>query len=75
MGEGNLSAEHVTYLFFDSVVLVFGLPDEILHDRDPRFTADFWRLLWDSLGSRAGYSSACHPQTDGKAACAHRTIE
>ena len=41
MGEGNLSAEHVTYLFFDSVVLVFGLPDEILHDRHPKFTADF----------------------------------
>ena len=39
MGEGELSAEHVAQLFFDSVVRVFGLPDEVLHDRDPRFTS------------------------------------
>ena len=42
---GELSAEHVAQLFFESVVRVFGLPDEVLHDRDPRFTADFWRHL------------------------------
>ena len=52
MGEGEC-AEHVEQLFFDSVVRVFGLPDEVLHDRDPRFTANFWRHLWDTLGSRA----------------------
>ena len=75
MGEGELSAEHVAQLFFDSVVCVFGLPDEVLHDRDPRFTADFWRHLWDSLGSRAVFSTAYHPQTDGKTKRAHRTIE
>ena len=98
MGKGELSAEHVAQLFFDSVVRVFGLPDEVLHDRDPRFTADFWRLLWDSLGSRrlsfqkvvsegcfrrlsfpgvkkAVFSSAYHPQTDGKIEHAHHTIE
>ena len=75
MGEGELSAEHVAQLFFDSVVRVFGLPDEVLHDRDPRFTADFLRHLWDSLGSRAVFSTAYYPQTDGKAERAHRTIE
>ena len=75
MGEVALSADHVAQLFFDSVVRVFGLPDEVLHDRDPRFTADFWRHLWDSLGSSAVFSTAYHPQTDGKAERAHRTIE
>ena len=75
MGKEELLAEHVAQPFFDSVVCVFGLPDEVLHGRDPRFTADFWRHLWDSLGSRAVFSSACHPQTDGKAECANRTIE
>ena len=41
MGEGELSAEQVATLFFNAVVRLFGLPDEVLHDRDPRFTADF----------------------------------
>ena len=75
MGKGELSTEQVAQLFFNSVVRVFWLPDEVLHDRDPRFTADFWRHLWDSLGSRAAFSTAYHPQTDGKAERAHRTIE
>ena len=45
MGEGELSKEQVAYLFFKNVVRTFGLPDEILHDRDPRFTPDFWCQL------------------------------
>ena len=51
------------------------MPDEILHDRDPCFTSDFWCQLWDKLGSCAEFSSAYHPQTDGKAEIAHHTIE
>ena len=61
MGKGELSTEHVAQLVFDSVVCMFGLPDEVLHDRDPRFTTDFWRHLWDKLGSRAIFSFIYHP--------------
>ena len=75
MGKGELSAEQLAMLFYNAVVRLFGLPDEVLHDRDPRFTADFWRYLWDAMGSRAAFSSAYHPQTDGKAEVAHCTIE
>ena len=41
MGEGELSTEQVAHLFFENVVRTFGLPNEVLHDRDPRFTANF----------------------------------
>ena len=51
------------------------MPDEVLHDLGPHFTVDFWRHLWDTMGSRAVFSSAYHPQMDGKAERAHRTIE
>ena len=33
MGDGELSAEHMAQLYFYSVVRVFGLPNEVLHDR------------------------------------------
>ena len=66
MGEGELSTENVAQLFFDFLVHIFGLPDKILHDRDPRFTADFWRHLWDSLGPIAVLSSSYHPQMAGR---------
>ena len=45
IGEGELSTEQVAHLFFENAVRTFGLPDEVLHDRDSRFTADFWRQL------------------------------
>ena len=61
MGEWELSAMQVAALFFNAVVRLFGLPEEVLHDRDPRFTAHFWRYLWDTMGSRAVFSSAYHP--------------
>ena len=56
-----MSAEASAKLFFDGIVRHYGLPDEVLHDRDPRFTADFWTALWKTLGSKAVFSSAYHP--------------
>ena len=42
LGVGEMSSEATAKLFFEAVVRFYGLPDEVLHDRDPRFTADFW---------------------------------
>ena len=40
-GAGEMSVEGTAKLFFDGIVRHYGLPDEVLHDRDPRFTAEF----------------------------------
>ena len=57
------------------IVVVVVVVVEVLPDWDPRFTADFWTSLWKVLGSRAVFSSAYHPQTDGRTERMHRTIE
>ena len=75
IGEGALSAPEVARLFFEHVVRLFGIPHVVLHDRDARFTAHFWRCLWELLGSRVALSSAYHPQTDGQTERTHRTVE
>ena len=41
LGAGEISAKATAKLFFDGIVRHCGLPDEVLRDRDPRFTADF----------------------------------
>ena len=61
LGAGELSAATVARLFFDSVVRLFGIPDNVVHDRDPRFTGEFWRCLWDLMGSKTVFTSAYHP--------------
>ena len=63
MGDGELSAP--AKLFFDNIVRSFGIPQAVVHDRDPRFTISFWSALFELLGSRVVLSSAFHPQMDG----------
>ena len=61
LGAGELSVKDVAQLVFKGVVRQFGLPDNVVHDRDPRFTAEFYTELWHILGSRAIFSRAYHP--------------
>ena len=61
LGAGELSTKEVAQLFFQGIVRQFGLPENVVHDRDPRFTAEFWTELWHTLGFRAIFSSAYHP--------------
>ena len=64
-GAGEMSAAAVAKLFFNVVVRQFGLPDDIVHDRDAWLTAELWRELWTAMGTKILFSSAYHPQTDG----------
>ena len=61
MGDFALSVGEVAQLFFTHVAHRFGLPGEVVHDRDSQFTANFWRNLWALLGTRVHLSSAHHP--------------
>ena len=65
VGDGELSAPATAKLFFNNIFRSFGVPQVMVHDRDPRFTSSFWSALFEMLGSRVVLSSAFHPQTDG----------
>ena len=62
-------------MFFNNWVHFFGVPRYVIHDRDVRFTATFWKALWSMLGTKTLFSSAYHPQTDGQMERKNRTIE
>src|SRR5690606_34038212 len=42
----NITAPELAVLFFQQVVRHHGLPKIIVSDRDPLFTSNFWRALW-----------------------------
>ena len=65
MGEGSLGAGEVARIFFDRVVRDFGVPRELISDRDPRWTGAFWRALMAILHTKLAFSTAFHPQSDG----------
>nr|XP_016441632.1 PREDICTED: uncharacterized protein LOC107767225 [Nicotiana tabacum] len=61
-----ISTEDTTQLFFSHVVKYWGLPKDIVSDRDSRFTSNFLTQLFKCLGSKLSHSSSFHPQSDGQ---------
>ena len=71
----TVTAPQLADIFLNHVVRHHGVPESILSDRDPRFTANFWRAFWNQLGTKLVMSTAYHPQTDGQTERANRTLE
>ena len=51
-------------LYIELMKANWGIPRQIISDRDPNFLSDFWKALWTAYGSRLLVSTAWHPQTD-----------
>ncbi|KAK3036585.1 hypothetical protein RJ639_031202 [Escallonia herrerae] len=60
------SAEDTTQLFFKYVVKYWGMPQDIVGDRDSRFTGNFWTELFKLFGSQLSMSSSYHPESGGQ---------
>ena len=61
IGEDKLSAAQVLELLFENIVSFFGMPKELVHDCNPRFTAQLWHELWYIFGTKSSASTAFHP--------------
>jgi transposase InsO family protein len=53
----------------------FGLPDKMLSDRGPQFTAKAFKAMLSRLGVNTVLSMAYHPQMDGTMECVNQEIE
>uniref|UniRef100_A0AAV1U0Q1 Integrase catalytic domain-containing protein n=1 Tax=Peronospora matthiolae TaxID=2874970 RepID=A0AAV1U0Q1_9STRA len=71
----TITASGCACVFIDTIFRLHGLPRELVSDRDPRFTADFWRSVFKSLGTRLKMSTPDHPESDGQAERANRVLE
>ena len=59
------SSEIAVELFYKHVVKNFGVPLDIVSDRDARFTDRVWTSLFNMMGTDLKFSTANHPQSDG----------
>lgn len=53
----------------------WGLPLELIIDKDPKFLSKFWKALFTKLGVKLLYSIAYHPQTDGSSKRTNQIVE
>ena len=71
----EISGEKNAQFFINHVFKHHGLPEDIISDRDPRFTSRFWKELFQKLRTYLKSSTAFHPQTDGQPEVATRVLE
>jgi hypothetical protein len=69
------TAMEIALIFWNKVISNVGCPQVIITDRDPKFTSEFWRSLFNLLGTQLSFSTAYHPQTDGLAERMIQTLE
>lgn len=53
----------------------WGLPSQIISDRDRKFVSDLWKALFTLLKVSQLFSTAYHPQTDGLSERKNHTVE
>jgi hypothetical protein len=71
----TITGPGIMKLYQDYIFWWFGLPTEIIRDRDPRFTSHFSKALTTRLGIEQNISMAFHPQMDGLSERKNQWIE
>ncbi|MBW0576215.1 hypothetical protein O181_115930 [Austropuccinia psidii MF-1] len=59
----------------NKVISHAGLFQNIISDRDPKFTSALWKNLYNLFGAKLSFSTAYHPQTGGLAKRMIQTLE
>ena len=70
----NIDAEQTADVLVKRMISLFGIPEKIITDRGPQFSAQLWQKILNFLGSKSALSAAHHPQTDGQSERAIQTL-
>ncbi|MBW0511965.1 hypothetical protein O181_051680 [Austropuccinia psidii MF-1] len=63
----NDTAMDTAIMIWNKAISHTGLFQNIISDRDPKFTSALWTNLHNLFGTKLSFSTAYHPQTDGLA--------
>lgn len=75
-GADTWSAKNWAYAFLKRLDLIdWGLPGELITNRNPKFFSRFWKALFARLGVNLLYNTAYHPQTNGSSKRINQTME
>ena len=71
----EITGEGVAELYLQHLFPWYGIPKQIIFDRDPRFTGNFVKALCKAMGIKQNLSTAFHPRTDGQSEHMNQWIE
>jgi len=57
---------NIVEIYMKEIARLHGLPKEIVSDRDPKFTSNFWKGLFKEFGTNLNFNTTYHPKLDRK---------
>ena len=69
------STNQVVEVFFKEVFKLYGLPRNIVSDRDSHFMSHFWQEVFQLCGTELTPSTSYHPQTNGQTEIVNKSVE
>jgi len=57
---------HITDMFFQEILRLYGIQRTIILDRDTKFLSYFWRSPWRLPGTKLLFSTIFHPKTKNR---------
>ncbi|MBW0504110.1 hypothetical protein O181_043825 [Austropuccinia psidii MF-1] len=65
----------IAIMIWNKAIRHTGLLQNIISDRDPKFTSALWTNLHNLFGAKLSFSTAYHPQADGLGERMIQTLE
>jgi len=62
-------------LFFRHVIAQYGIPRQVISDRDTQWKGEFWKEICDQMGMKRALTTAYHPQANGQTEIMNQTLE
>jgi hypothetical protein len=68
-------ATNIVDIYMREIARLHGIPKTIVFDRDPKFTSNFWKGLFNGFGTNLNFSTTYHPELDGQRERVNQVIE
>jgi hypothetical protein len=71
----NITEVETTASFFKHVISKFGIPRQLISDRDTRWCGEFWKEICNKMGMTRSLTKAYHPQANGQTEVLNQSLE
>jgi hypothetical protein len=71
----NHKETKIVDVYIREIARLHGIPKTIVFDRDPKFTSNFWKGLFNGFGTNLNFSTTYHPESDGQTERVNQVIE
>jgi hypothetical protein len=71
----HINEIEVAKMLFHHIISKYGIPKQIISDRDSKFTGTLWGELCKLIGAKRALTTSYHPQADGQTEALNQTLE